>query len=367
MLKPTVEHLYLHIPFCAKICPYCSFYVHGGAVSKQEGFVDALVSEIRQANVEWNLKTIFIGGGTPSMISPLLFEKILKSLPPLESTGEFTLEVNPATVTEKKMEVWKKGGVNRISLGVQSFREEELKILGRQHSPEEAAETFKSVVRYGFCNVSMDLIFGLPGQTGDHWRENLKCATSLASNHLSAYQLTYEEDTPFFEKMSRGLIVPDEEARGEMFQMTEVLLGEVGLSRYEISNYSKAGFESRHNQAYWDGKNYLGLGPSAVSTVQMRRWTNVPDTDRYISDIKNGRDPHRTIEELTPDILWKERVMLGLRTRQGLPQSHFELRVGSLSILQKMRENGLMQNEGGQWTLTSTGRLVSDSVAESFF
>ncbi len=301
------------------------------------------------------------------MLSPALFTQVFEALPPFHSSGEFTLEVNPATVTERKMEVWKRAGVNRISLGVQSFRSDELKMLGRQHSPEEAADTFREVRNFGFENVSLDLIFGLPGQTEEHWKENMNRAIALDPNHLSAYQLTYEEDTPFFEKVSQGVIVPDETVRQAMFQITESMLGMAGLSRYEISNYSKSGFESRHNQAYWDGKNYLGFGPSAVSTLQFQRWTNFPDTEAYIQKIGEGQAPQRTIEEMTSEIFWKERVMLGLRTREGLPLAHFEARPESLSVLQIMKKNDLMEQQGEKLVLTPSGRLVADSVAESFF
>lgn len=362
-----VEHLYLHIPFCAKVCPYCSFYVHGGGVAKQERFVEALVREIQAAKVAWNLKTIFIGGGTPSMLSAPLFSKIIEALPALGEKGEFTLEVNPATVTEKKVKAWKKGGVTRISLGVQSFRDPELKLLGRQHTSNQACQTFRELRDYGFNNLNIDLIFGLPDQSADHWRKTLEIATSLLPNHLSAYQLTYEEDTPFFEKVSTGAIVPNEFQRQEMFEVTEEILNRVDLQRYEISNFSLLGNESKHNQAYWNGKNYLGFGPSAVSTIDSSRWTNLPDTEVYIQAMMNSGVPEREREEITPAIFWKERVMLGLRTREGAAKNLFDSFPEHLITLKKLLEEGHLQERGDSWVLTAQGQLVADSIAQSFF
>ena len=367
MLKPVVQHLYLHIPFCAKVCPYCSFYVHGGGVSKQERFVEALVREIKEVKVTWDLKTIFIGGGTPSMLSAPLFMKIQEALPALSFEGEFTLEVNPATITEKKVEAWKNAGVNRISLGVQSFRNEELKLLGRQHTAEEACQSFCELRAHGFDNLNIDLIFGLPQQTSDHWRETLEIATALLPEHISAYQLTYEEDTPFFEKVSTGFIVPNESERQTMFEMTEAILNRVELQRYEISNFSRLGKESKHNQAYWKGSHYLGFGPSAVSTLNQWRWTNLPDTEGYIQEVMSTGIPKREQEEITPEIYWKERVMLGLRTREGVLQSHFETHPEHVRTLDKLREEGLLKEAGSSWVLTERGQLVADSVAQSFF
>ncbi len=367
MLKPVIQHLYLHIPFCAKVCPYCSFYVHGGGVSKQERFVEALVREIQSANVVWDLKTIFIGGGTPSMLSAPLFSRIQEALPPLSSEGEFTLEVNPATVTDKKVEVWKSSGVNRISLGVQSFRDEELKLLGRQHDSLEACQTFRDLRSHGFKNLNIDLIFGLPQQNQSHWRETLEIALSLSPNHISAYQLTYEEDTPFFEKVSQGSIIPNESERQEMFEITEAILQKGNLHRYEISNFSLLGNESKHNQAYWKGSDYLGFGPSAVSTVQHERWTNRADTESYIQEGMRSGVPQREREEITPQIFWKERVMLGLRTREGVLKEHFSHRNESIRTIDQLQKEGLIEERGDSWVLSPQGRLVADSIAQSFF
>lgn len=366
-MSDAVRHLYLHIPFCAKICPYCCFYVHGGSRGKQVRFVEALCREMEMARNSEILKpaTIYCGGGTPSMLSADLFQKISDSLgEESRTTREFTLEVNPATVTPSKARAWREAGVNRISLGVQSFDSAELQLLGRQHTPEEVKVTVKQLRDEGFSNISIDLIFGLPGQSLETWTRNLEAAVSCQPEHLSAYALTYEEDTPFFQRYQKGEFLPDEAREVAMFECTDEILGRAGIERYEISNFAKPGRESVHNQAYWEGNDYRGFGPSAVSTVGGIRSTNVKDTARYTESLLAGKSPEREEEKITREIRNRERMLLGLRTREGIEASVLDSTSTAVKLLM---EEGYLERDRSRFRLTSRGRLVADRVALELF
>jgi oxygen-independent coproporphyrinogen III oxidase len=360
-----IRHLYVHTPFCAKICPYCAFYVHGGSVAAQREFVAALRTEWSRAREEFPLalETIYFGGGTPSMLSAELFAQIAQELPREPLPGEFTLEVNPATVTPKKATAWRAAGVNRISLGAQSFDAEMLKILGRQHAPEDIAETCALLREHGFTNINIDLMFALPGQSEAKWEETLLAALACAPNHISAYGLTYEEDTPFFEKLQRGEWRQDEAREITMFERTRDVLGEVGLVDYEISNFALPGFESQHNLAYWRGAEYLGLGPSACSTIGGRRWKNLPDTRGYAERLERGESVREELETLDAATQARERIMFGLRTREGVARAEFG---DDVAQLRELSINGLAFEEAGRIRLTPRGKLVADSVAAMF-
>ncbi len=362
-----IRHLYAHTPFCAKICPYCAFYVHRGGVAAQREFVAALRAEWRRARDEFPLaiETIYFGGGTPSMLSAELFAELAQELPrePVPLSREFTLEVNPATVTPKKAVAWRAAGVNRISLGAQSFDAGMLKLLGRQHAPGDIARTCALLREHGFENINLDLMFALPGQTRAKWEETLRAALACAPKHVSAYALTYEEDTPFFEKLQRGEWRQDEAREIAMFERTRDVLGAAGLVDYEISNFALPGFESRHNLAYWRGADYLGLGPSACSTVGGLRWRNVPDTRAYAERIARGESARGEIETLDAATRAKERIMFGLRMREGVLRAEFG---GAERQLGQLAAHGLAFEEGGRVRLTARGQLVADSVAGMF-
>jgi len=374
-----IRHLYVHTPFCAKICPYCAFYVHGGSVAEQREFVAALRTEWRRAREEFPLalETIYFGGGTPSMLSAELFQEIAEEIegsrrPPGDGApprshergcAEFTIEVNPATVTPKKAAAWRAAGVNRISLGAQSFDAELLKLLGRQHAPGDIAETCALLREQGFANINIDLMFALPGQSEAKWEETLRAALACAPNHISAYALTYEEDTPFFEKLQRGEWRQDEAREIAMFERTRDVLGAAGLVDYEISNFARPGFESQHNLAYWRGADYLGLGPSACSTIGGLRWRNVPDTRAYAERIARGDSLRTELEALDPATRAKERIMFGLRMREGVARAEFGDDAGRLK---ELATHGLAFEEAGRVRLTPRGKLVADSVAGMF-
>jgi oxygen-independent coproporphyrinogen-3 oxidase len=315
----------VHVPFCARVCPYCAFHVHRGGIDEQRDFVAALKAEWQLARQEFplGLETIYFGGGTPSLLSAELFSELAAELPRPRSWSEFTLEVNPATVTDAKAVAWRAAGVNRISLGAQSFDAEMLALLGRQHGPKDVAETCALLRSHGFENLNIDLMFALPGQSLTHWEATLGAALACRPNHVSAYALTYEEDTPFFEKLQRGEWRQDEEREIAMFKRTRAVLAADGLVDYEISNFARPGCESRHNLAYWRGADYLGLGPSACSTIGTRRWRNVPNTPGYMERIARGESVREELEEIDPSTRARERIMFGLRMREGVERAEF--------------------------------------------
>lgn len=360
-----IRHLYVHVPFCAKVCPYCAFYVHRGGVAQQREFVAALQTEWRRARNEFPLapETVYFGGGTPSVLSADLFTELAQELSHAPPPDEFTLEVNPATVTPEKATAWRAAGVNRISLGAQSFDPKMLKLLGRQHAPQEIAETCALLRDHGFSNINLDLMFALPGQTEAAWDATLEAALACEPNHVSAYALTYEEDTPFFEKLRRGEWRQDEAREIAMFERTRKVLGGAGLIDYEISNFARPGFESRHNLAYWRGADYLGLGPSACSTIGARRWKNLPDTRAYAQHLARGEPVRVDLENLDPATRAKERIMFGLRMREGVALEAFN---GAASRLKELAADGLAFEDQGRVRLTPRGQLVADSVAGMF-
>ena len=362
-----IQHLYVHTPFCAKVCPYCAFYVHKGGAEAQGEFVAALRLEWWHARDEFplELETIYFGGGTPSILSAESFGELAKELPRGFSCPEFTLEVNPATVTDEKAGAWRAAGVNRISLGAQSFDAEMLKLLGRQHTPEEIAETCALLRAHGFENINIDLMFALPGQTEATWDATLHAALACEPNHVSAYALTYEEDTPFFEKLKRGEWRQDEAQEIAMFERTRAVLGAAGLVDYEVSNFARPGFEAQHNLAYWRGADYLGLGPSACSTIGTLRWRNVPDTRDYAERIARNESVRGEFEEIDAATRARERIMFGLRMREGVALTEFSPQAQT-TLLPKLELQGLATQDGERVRLTQRGQLVADSVAGMF-
>jgi oxygen-independent coproporphyrinogen-3 oxidase len=364
-----IRHLYVHVPFCAKICPYCAFHVHRGGAEAQRQFVQALCTEWRRAREEFPLalETVYFGGGTPSILSAELFSEMTELVPrqAWNDGREFTLEVNPATVTPAKAAAWRAVGVNRISLGAQSFDPAMLEILGRQHAPEDIPATCALLREHGFDNINIDLMFALPGQSEAKWEETLRATLACEPAHISAYALTYEEDTPFFERLRRGEWRQDEEREIAMFTHTREVLRDAGLIDYEISNFARPGFESEHNLAYWRGADYLGLGPSACSTIGARRWKNVADTTAYIARIARGGSVREELEELDAATRARERIMFGLRMREGVSREVFPSDDGD-ARLRELAANGLAIEENGRVRLTPRGQLVADSVAGMF-
>jgi oxygen-independent coproporphyrinogen-3 oxidase len=361
-MKPIVRHLYVHTPFCAKICPYCAFYVEVAGVSAQDRFVAAAEKETAflRDRFDWQLETIYFGGGTPSLLTPSAFARITHLLP---SVKEFTLEANPATVTPAKAAAWRAAGVNRISLGAQSFDADYLKLLGRQHQPEDIAETCAELRAAGFSNLNLDLMYALPHQPMELWQQTVEAALTCRPDHLSCYGLTFEEDTPFFERLQQGEWKIDETREREMFLWTRQRLRKAGLPPYEVSNFACPGFESAHNQGYWHGADYLGIGPSASSVVGSERWKNKPSHLDYATAWENGEWSRQDVETNPPGLREQEQLLFSLRTREGVPR---EMLSRFTSETERLVAEGLAVWRENALVLTDEGCVVADSIAELF-
>jgi oxygen-independent coproporphyrinogen III oxidase len=361
----TIRHLYVHIPFCARICPYCAFYKELLDRSQTERFCDALLRELHQHR-HLVPSTIYFGGGTPTALSTSQLELLLRGLHDqldLSQLVEWTFEANPGSVSPRKARVLKKFGVNRISLGVQSWDDQLLNLLGREHNDRQAGESFRILRAAGFANINVDLMFALPGQTRTQWRATLEKTISLQPEHISTYCLTYEEDTEFFRRHSRGEFVSDSDVDATLFEMTMAILPAAGYEHYEISNYAKPGFASVHNQAYWSGEDYLGIGPSAFSTINMWRWQNVSSYRDYIERMLNCRSAIASRERLTSTMKRAEKIALSLRTRGGVSA---DLLNSFPNEIREFVRLGLLQKLNGSFVLTCTGKPLADSVAEAF-
>ena len=364
-----VRHIYVHIPFCARICPYCAFYKDLLDRSQTSRFCEALLRELLERDRRAGgiiPSTIYFGGGTPTALNISQLEVLLggfhESLE-LSQLLEWTIEANPGSVSARKAALLKQFGITRISLGVQSWDEELLKLLGREHNAQQAKESFLILRDAGFTNINVDLMFGLPGQSPDQWRATLEQTIAIRPDHISSYCLTYEQDTEFFLRHARGEFRENPDADAEFFEMTMAVLEDAGYSHYEISNYARPGFESVHNRAYWLGKDYLGIGPSAVSTIAMQRWQNVCDYRAYIERVFSGESTRGTSENLTNEMKRTERVALGLRTREGISAAElkdFALNIDELVALELLRKSK------GNFVLTRRGKGLADSVVEAF-
>lgn len=373
---PTTA-LYIHIPFCEKRCVYCDFYTVAGVESRIPDYVEALKKEIawRGAEPFWQRRrfaTIFFGGGTPSLLMPQQIAEILDAVFTaftFEQHPEITLEANPGTITGEQLAHYRSAGVNRLSLGIQSLHTDELKMLDRIHSAEEARQAVLMAQHAGFENVNMDFIFALPQQTVARWQQSLEQALDLAPAHISAYNLTIEAGTPLDVKIRRGEIRPlSEEEEREFYHFTIEFLERHGYRQYEISNFARPGFEARHNIKYWDGSFYLGLGASAHSYDGRRRFWNVPNLRKYLEALAAGRLPEENTEELTKQQRMFEVAFLGLRQRRGIDLSLFagkfqrpfdEVFNGAV---QEMEEKGLLVRRGNYLQLTRDGLLLCDEI-----
>ena len=363
-----IRHLYVHIPFCARICPYCAFYKARANHSETQRFCEAAVRELSQKSAEFDLapETIFFGGGTPTALTTAQLESLLRGFhEQLDLSGlvEWTMEANPGSVAAGKAEVLKRFGVNRISLGVQSWDDALLKVLGRGHNANQAEESFRILRAAGFSNINVDLMFGLPGQTVEQWRATLEKTVALRPEHVSTYCLTYEEDTEFFLRHSRGEYREDSDADAEFFEMTMSILEEAGYEHYEISNYARPGFSSAHNRSYWSGEDYLGVGPSAFSTVGTKRWQNIADYREYADRLFDRRPTVDRTEELTAEMKRTERIALSLRTRDGVSEAILQPFAKETDEFVQL---GLLRQSNGNFVLTRAGKSLADSVAEAF-
>ena len=374
-IRQHVRQIYVHIPFCARICPYCAFYKDLLDRSQTSRFCEALLRELelnespRRTGDRRSLlrpSTIYFGGGTPTALNIAQLELLLRGFHErleLSQLVEWTMEANPGSVSARKAALLKKFGVNRISLGVQSWDDELLKLLGREHNAQQAQESFRILRDAGFTNVNVDLMFGLPGQTVDQWRATLEKTIALEPEHVSTYCLTYEEDTEFSLRHARGEFRQDSDADAEFFEMTMTVLEDAEYSHYEISNYARPGFESVHNRAYWLGKDYLGIGPSAVSTIGMQRCQNICDYRAYIERVFSGESTCGSSENLTNEMKRTERIALGMRTREGISASELKDFAPNIDELVALE---LLRKSDGNFVLTRKGKSLADSVAEAF-
>jgi oxygen-independent coproporphyrinogen-3 oxidase len=355
--------LYLHIPFCHRVCPYCSFYKHTPGDTPIGSFIDALTAEAKSRITE-NPRTIYLGGGTPSMLSPSHLTRLFTALHDridFSKLDEVTLEANPATFDAAKARLFRELGVTRVSLGIQSFTPHVLQILGREHSVTQASESIGILREAGIPSINIDLMFSIPGQSKHDWEATLRHAISLNPDHISAYNLTYEEDTAFFESLRRGEMRENEDHDAEFFHLADELLTATDFDHYETSNYARPGHHSSHNQGYWRGEDYLGLGPSAVSTLDGIRWKNVPDTARYVAQIGSIGHAQTESETLDTEACRLERIALGLRTKDGI--SLDLLNPDAQSRARDLTDEGLARIEGRQLILIHHGRALVDPIA----
>jgi oxygen-independent coproporphyrinogen III oxidase len=368
MAENPIRHLYFHIPFCAKLCPYCSFYVDTHFKNKSPRFLDALLREVEKQGARFSIqpRTIYFGGGTPSSLSLSELEHLLTRLCgrlDFSKLTEWTFEINPSTVSPEKAKLLRTLGVNRISMGVQSWDRTILKTLGRIHTSEQAEQTFRILRDAGFDNISLDLMFAVPGQTREQWRRTLDKTIALRPEHISAYCLTYEEDTLFFEKLKAREFSQDENWDADLFELAMDMLGAAHFEQYEISNYAQPHRESLHNLAYWEAADYIGFGPSAFSTVGERRWQNIADTAAYTDHMLANASAISFEETVKPSTRTGEMIAFSLRTNRGVP-------LASLAPWQReieeFRALGFLQNDGDRVVLTRRGKLMADSVAEIF-
>jgi oxygen-independent coproporphyrinogen III oxidase len=364
----TIRHVYVHIPFCARLCPYCAFYKERADPSQTQRFCEALLRELEVAADQFDIAptTIFFGGGTPTALTTAQVEYLLRGFGErldLSALEEWTVEANPGSVSARKAALMKALGVTRISLGVQSWDDGLLTLLGREHNAAQAEASYHIMRDAGFASVSIDLMFGLPGQSLGHWEATLKRTVALQPDHVSAYCLTYEEDTDFFLRHARGEYRQDESSDASFFEAANRILESAGYQQYEISNYARPGHESVHNRGYWAGNDYIGIGPSAFSTVGSERWQNVCDYRAYADRVLGGVSAIATSESLTPEMKRAEQIALSLRTRFGVPAEWLDRWPAER---QEFIELALLEQHGGRFVLTTKGRLLADSVAAAF-
>ena len=354
--------LYVHIPFCKKRCLYCDFY-STTLLERRAEYIEAVLREIteRKSETDEPIRTIYLGGGTPSTLPANDIARILAAIG-MQEAEEITMELNPGDATAGYLQDLKNAGINRLSIGIQSFQDHLLRTIGRRHNAQEAIEAVHMAQKAGFDNLSIDLIYALPGQTMRQWEEDIETALSLDIQHISCYGLIYEEGTALTHMMEKGEIESiDEDIENEMYDYLCNRLKKAGFEHYEVSNFALPGFESKHNSSYWDGTPYIGIGAGAHSYLPPVRSWNINDLNAYIHGIKRGTT-ERGQEVLTEIDLYNERVMLGLRTSKGCllsPSVDRRLTVGNYS------KTGLLREEkDGRVVATLKGIHVLNRIIE---
>jgi oxygen-independent coproporphyrinogen-3 oxidase len=363
---------YIHVPFCAHKCGYCDFASVAGSDHLAERYLSALGAEMALMGEPQEVETIFVGGGTPTRLSASQLARLLAMIGrwyPLTEAGEWTVESNPGTLDREKADVLAAGGVNRVSLGAQSFRPESLRILERNHAPEEVERALE-LVRPSFERWSIDLIFGVPGSTLDDWAYDLERALGLGPSHLSCYGLVYEKGTPLWKQWNTGLVrAVDEDVERAMYALTIDRLTRSGLAMYEISNFARPGHESRHNLVYWANDAYFGVGVGAARYVHGERATNTRDLLGYLRRLESGMDATGPRETLGPEARARETAVLMLRrTEEGIDREEFRLRTGfdleelMRSAIERHTKSGLLEDDGKRIRLRREGVFLADTV-----
>jgi len=375
--------IYIHIPYCRQACHYCDFHFSTSLHTKS-GLVHALAGEARlqknyfsgALNKATSLETIYFGGGTPSLLSGDELKMLMDTLAdtfPVSPSAEITLEANPDDLDKDKLQVLRQAGINRLSIGIQSFHDRDLHYMNRLHTAAQAEASVKRAQDADIPNISIDLIYGTPTLTATLWKQNLDKAFALQVPHLSCYALTVEEKTALSHMIRTGkTVAPDEQHMEEQFNTLVDLTCRNGFSHYEISNFAKDGFHSRHNSNYWNGEPYLGLGPAAHSFIGNRRQWNVRNNPVYIKSIEEGRIPCET-EELTLNQRFNEYVMISLRTQKGLDVGKVKSDFGTDYVSHLAKEmaasvaKGLLEQNENQVVITKKGKLFADRIASDLF
>jgi oxygen-independent coproporphyrinogen III oxidase len=383
-IERPVRSLYIHVPFCFHKCHYCDFYSLVDTRDRQGPFVERLIRELA-ALAPWSggvpLETIFVGGGTPSLLRVDLWGRLLRALGErfdlsmmgARGPGEFTVECNPETVTPELMGTLAAGGVNRVSIGAQSFEARHLKTLERWHDPENVARSLSLARDAGIGRQNVDLIFGIPGQTPGEWAADLERALTLGTGHLSCYNLTYEPGTAMTARLARGEFrASEEDAEVAMYAHTLARLREAGFARYEVSNYARPGEEARHNLAYWRQEQWLAAGPAAAAHVRGWRWKNVPRLDDYLGFDDEGFAPVTDLEAPDRARALAERIMTGLRLEEGLDRAsvlhdaeEIDAAIAARLCARWARHSARAHalDSEGRWRLTDAGFLFADGIA----
>lgn len=377
-MSPPCRSLYVHVPFCRTLCSYCDFYSQVFEPAAATPFVDALMCELGTSAERSSLRfdTIYVGGGTPTVLPAPALARLLGGVREYavdKDLLEFTVEANPATVTDEIAAVLVAAGVNRISLGAQSFEPEELCTLDRTHQPAQVGETVRKCRQAGIWQINLDLIFGIPGQTPASWLGSLWAALTLGPDHLSCYGLTYEPGTPLHERLELGIVQrvdPDLEA--EMYETALDILPGAGLPQYEVSNFARHGAQCRHNLRYWHNEPYLGIGPAAAGFIDGVRYKNVADTATYVQAIQDGRSAWGEQETLSPARRARETAMLELRLAEGINRKQFAERYGEdpavlfADAIKPRLGDGLLVVDEKSVRITRAGFLVADTVIADF-
>ena len=388
MSGPPVTSLYVHVPFCAHKCEYCAFFSEASSGELISRYVGALVRELELVASDLKPRTVFFGGGTPSILSLRQWEQILKAMERLNLLGaeEWTIECNPATVSLDKAKLWRDHGINRISMGVQSLDEKLLDRLGRIHSREQVFKSFDTLRAGGFANVNIDLMFAIPGQTMAIWRETLREALALGSEHLSSYEVIYEEDTPLFAQLQAGEFDVDEELACAMYEELIRTAAAHGFAQYEIANFARhdsssviphssfgiPSHASKHNVNYWRGGSFYGLGPSATGYVRGVRAKNWSNSVLYCEQLEKGKRAIESREELPPLSRAGETAAFGLRMNAGWPfeefraTTGFDLRRDWATEMNQLTQQGWARMDAERFQLTPQGLRFADAAAAEF-